>query len=196
MTVDIVKGGGCAVHHPHSLLLSGLILFSWWNVRQKVAVATLCALWVGGKRTVRTFRTLRSQVEHGMALVSSMFNGLLICYGRVGGKRTVCAPFGQVRTTKEATPCIYCNYLTWRTPRIEGVDLFLELGIYAQFAHCRGHNCIVPDDDFSLHICARHSLQMRVSAPAKYSHCPLAFDSNNILYSPSLAFLMLTRGLT
>ncbi len=29
--------------HPHQ---PGLILSSWWNVRQKAAVATLCTLWV------------------------------------------------------------------------------------------------------------------------------------------------------
>jgi hypothetical protein len=42
--VDIVKGGGCGVDpQPHQ---PGLIFPSWWNVRQKVAVATLCALWI------------------------------------------------------------------------------------------------------------------------------------------------------
>ncbi len=53
-----------------------------------MAVDTLCTLWVGGKRTVRTFQTMRSQVEHGMALTSRVFNVLLICYGT--SKRETC----------------------------------------------------------------------------------------------------------
>jgi len=38
--VDIVKGVAC-IPHSHQ---AGLILPSRWNVRQKVAVATLCVL--------------------------------------------------------------------------------------------------------------------------------------------------------
>jgi hypothetical protein len=39
--VDIVKGGCACISYPHQL---GLICPSWWNVRQKVAVAILCTL--------------------------------------------------------------------------------------------------------------------------------------------------------
>ncbi len=47
---DIVKGGGRAPHHPHQ---TGPIFPSWWNVRQKVAIATLCVLpWYLPSRTM------------------------------------------------------------------------------------------------------------------------------------------------
>ncbi len=44
-----MKGGGCTVHPPPSpdgkISSAGLIFPSWWNVRQKLAIATLCTLW-------------------------------------------------------------------------------------------------------------------------------------------------------
>jgi hypothetical protein len=38
----VKKGGRASPMHPHK---PGLIFPSWWNVRQKSAVATLCTLW-------------------------------------------------------------------------------------------------------------------------------------------------------
>jgi hypothetical protein len=57
--------------------------------------------------------------------------------------------------------------------------------------YCRGHNFIIPQTTTFLCIKARHPLRMRGLRP-RDTYCPLSADSN-ILYSPSLAFLMLTR---
>ncbi len=44
--VTRVKGGGHAPPHPHQ---PGLIFPSWWNIRQKSAIATLCVQYSVGQ---------------------------------------------------------------------------------------------------------------------------------------------------
>ncbi len=56
------RGLACTPH-PHQ---PGLILPSWWNVRQKAAVATLCTLWLYLSRAVLLCPALYSlQCEGG-----------------------------------------------------------------------------------------------------------------------------------
>jgi hypothetical protein len=76
--VDIVKGGGRAP--PNHLTITGLIFPSWWNVRQKVAIASL----VYTLSFISPYPLLCLQSKKSL-----LRSWLLICFKKLKDEKTV-----------------------------------------------------------------------------------------------------------